>query len=94
MKFVTPWKPEQRFCDIQGWQQHEFDFSRDWTCMWYLPDSAFNPIDTREVLGLPEGADPVVFTALGYTDNQSGLKKRKSPADIVNYERWQWCPGL
>jgi nitroreductase len=55
--------------------------------MRYLPDSAFDFIDTRKVPGLPEGAEPVVFTPLGYADNQSGLKKRKSPADIVNYKR-------
>jgi len=51
--------------------------------------AAFDPTAAREVLGLPEGAEPVVFTPLGYANDQPGLKKRKSLDDIVSYERWQ-----
>ena len=50
--------------------------------------AAFNPTAAREVLGLPEGVEPVVFTPLGYPADQPNAKKRKPLSELVRYERW------
>ena len=50
--------------------------------------AAFNPGAAREVLGLPEGVEPIVFTPLGYPGDQPGPKERKPLSDLVRYERW------
>ena len=49
---------------------------------------AFNPTVTREVLGLPDEAEPIAFTPLGYPDNELRPKKRKSLAELIRYESW------
>jgi len=49
---------------------------------------AFDPAAAREVLGLPEGVEPIVFTPLGYPADQIGPKQRKPLADLVRRERW------
>lgn len=49
---------------------------------------AFDPTAAREVLGLPEGVEPIAFTPLGYPADRPGEKKRKSLAELVRYERW------
>jgi len=47
----------------------------------------FNPANARAVLMLPQHIDPVVFTPIGYPDNQALTKKtRKEPADIIHWE--------
>lgn len=48
----------------------------------------FNAAAAREVLGLPDTAEPVAFTPLGYPADQPKPKKRKTQADLVRYERW------
>ena len=48
----------------------------------------FDPASAREVLGLPDGVDPVFFIALGYPAVQPGSKTRKPLSDLVRYERW------
>lgn len=48
----------------------------------------FDPTAAREVLGLPDGVEPIVFTPLGYPAGQPRPKVRKSVADLVHYERW------
>jgi nitroreductase len=50
--------------------------------------AAFNPDAAREVLGLTEEVEPVVFTPLGYPADQPRTKRRKSLEDLVRYERW------
>ncbi len=50
--------------------------------------AAFNPIASREVLGLPEDVEPVAFTPLGYPADQLGVKRRKPLSELVRYERW------
>ena len=58
--------------------------------------AAFDPAAAREVLGLPEGVEPIVFTPLGYTDpavstgaaDEPKSKKRKPLSELVRYERW------
>jgi nitroreductase len=49
---------------------------------------AFNPDAAREVLGLPEGVEPIAFTPLGYPADQLGAKKRKPLTELVRHERW------
>jgi nitroreductase len=50
--------------------------------------AAFDPKAAREVLGLPDGVEPVVFTPLGYPADRPGAKKRKPLSELVRYERW------
>jgi nitroreductase len=50
--------------------------------------AAFDPKAAREVLGLPDGVEPVVFTPLGYPADRPGAKKRKPQSELVRYERW------
>ncbi|MBL7199539.1 MAG: nitroreductase family protein [Anaerolineae bacterium] len=49
---------------------------------------AFNPDAAREVLGLPEGVEPVAFTPLGYPADEPRPKKRAELSDLVRYETW------
>ena len=48
----------------------------------------FDPDAAREVLGLPDGVEPVIFTTLGYPAGEPRVKRRKSLDDLVRYERW------
>jgi nitroreductase len=49
---------------------------------------AFEPDVAREVLGMPDEAEPIVFTPLGYPDD-SGREKQRKPLDqIVRWEKW------
>jgi nitroreductase len=50
--------------------------------------AAFNVEAARSVMGLPEEAEPVIFTPLGYPADQPGPKVRKALSDLVRYERW------
>ena len=49
---------------------------------------AFDPLAAKEVLGLPEGVEAVVFTPLGYANDRPPSKKRKAVAKLVRYGRW------
>ena len=50
--------------------------------------AAFDPDAAREILGLPEGVEPVAFTPLGYAADAPREKKRKPLDALVKYERW------
>ena len=50
--------------------------------------AAFDPTAAREVLGLPDGVEPIVFTPLGYPADQPKPKKRQALSELVRYERW------
>jgi nitroreductase len=50
--------------------------------------AAFDPAAAREVLGLPDGVEPVAFTPLGYPADGPRGKKRRPLADLVKYDRW------
>ncbi len=50
--------------------------------------AAFDPPAAREILGLPDGVEPVAFTPLGYPADEPRPKKRKDLAELVRYERW------
>lgn len=49
---------------------------------------ALDPAAAREVLGLPDGVEPIAFTPLGYPADQPRPKKRKALSELVRYERW------
>jgi len=49
---------------------------------------AFDRAAAREVLGLPDDAEPVVFTPLGYPDAPPRPKRRKPLCELVRYEHW------
>jgi nitroreductase len=54
--------------------------------------AAFDPAAAREVLGIPEEAEPMLFTPLGYAaddpDASSRHKQRRPLDELVRYERW------
>jgi nitroreductase len=50
--------------------------------------AAFNVEAARTVLQLPEEAEPVIFTPLGYPADQPGPKTRKPLSELVRYEHW------
>ena len=49
---------------------------------------AFDPDAARDVLGLPEGVEPVAFTPLGYPADSPRPKRRKGLDQLVHRERW------
>ena len=50
--------------------------------------AAFDPAAARDVLGLPDGVEPIAFTPLGYPADQPRPKKRKDMSDLVRYDLW------
>ena len=50
--------------------------------------AAFDAMSARQVLALPEEADPILFTPLGYPDVMPGIKKRKNLDELIRYEHW------
>ena len=49
---------------------------------------AFDPVRVTEVLGLPDGVEPLILLPLGYP-NRSGLPKTRKPLEkLVRYEQW------
>jgi nitroreductase len=50
--------------------------------------AAFNASVARQVLGLPDEVEPLIFTPLGYPADQPGPKERKSLSELVRYEDW------
>ncbi len=50
--------------------------------------AAFNAKAARELLGLPDDVEPLIFTPLGYPADTPGPKERKPLAELVRYEHW------
>ena len=50
--------------------------------------AAFNVEAARRVLQLPDEAEPVIFTPLGYPADEPGPKVRKPLSGLVRYEHW------
>jgi len=50
--------------------------------------AAFDPAAARQVLGLPDGIEPVALTPLGYPADQPRPKARRPLAELVRYEKW------
>jgi len=49
---------------------------------------AFDPAAAREVLGLPQDAELIIFTPLGYPADEPRPKLRRPLSDLVRYEKW------
>ena len=49
---------------------------------------AFDPKAAREILGLPQGVEPMIFTTLGYAADTPKPKERKALDEIVRYVTW------
>jgi len=50
--------------------------------------AAFDPEAAREVLQLPDGVEPIIFTPLGYPDDRPRAKQRKDTSGLVRYDHW------
>jgi nitroreductase len=50
--------------------------------------AAFDPTAAREILDLPDGVEPIVFTPLGYPADEPRPKQRRPLSDLVRHERW------
>jgi nitroreductase len=50
--------------------------------------AAFDAVNARKVLSLPDEIEPILFTPLGYPDDLPGIKKRKLLKELVRYEHW------
>lgn len=50
--------------------------------------AAFDPNAAREILALPAGVEPVLFTPLGFPADHLRPKERRPLAELVRYERW------
>jgi nitroreductase len=49
---------------------------------------AFDPAAASEVLGLPDGVEPIVFTPLGYPADEPRPKLRRPLSELVRYDHW------
>ncbi|MGB9977634.1 nitroreductase family protein [Methanobacterium sp.] len=49
---------------------------------------AFDAKSAKEILNLPEGVEPILFTPLGYPADEPGTKRRKELSELVRYEQW------
>jgi len=50
--------------------------------------AAFNADAAREVLGLPDEIEPLIFTPLGYPADTPSGKERKPLEELVRYDIW------
>lgn len=50
--------------------------------------ATFDPAAAREVLGIPDQAEPIAFTPVGYPADQPTPKKRKPVDELVRFEHW------
>lgn len=48
----------------------------------------FDPAAAREILGLPDDVEPLLFTPLGFPADEPRAKERKPLAELVHLERW------
>ena len=51
--------------------------------------AALDPAMASEILGLPNGVEPIAFTPMGYPGDQPKEKRRKPMAEVVHYEGWR-----
>lgn len=49
---------------------------------------AFEPKAVREILGIPEGIEPIALTPLGYPDEAPEARERKPFNQIVRFNKW------
>jgi nitroreductase len=49
---------------------------------------AFDPGKVRQVLGIPEGVEPLVMTPLGYPAEPVRAKSRKPSSEMIHHNSW------
>ena len=49
---------------------------------------AFDPVAARQVLGLPEGVEPIAMTPLGYAVDTASEKLRRPKEQLIHRGRW------
>jgi nitroreductase len=50
--------------------------------------AAFDAVNARKVLSIPDDVEPILFTPLGYPADSLGIKTRKSLEELVRYDHW------
>ena len=50
--------------------------------------AAFDEMNARKVLSIPNEIEPILFTPLGYSADKPKIKTRKELSDLVKYEHW------
>ena len=50
--------------------------------------AAFDAVNARKVMSLPEDVEPILLTPLGYPNDEPRIKTRKNLDELVRYERW------
>jgi len=50
--------------------------------------AAFNSKAAREILQIPDDAEPLLFSPLGYAADTPGIKERKALNNLFSYEQW------
>ena len=50
--------------------------------------AAFNEKEAKQVLGLPDEVEPLIFTPLGYPADIPGKKERRALSELIRYEQW------
>jgi nitroreductase len=48
----------------------------------------FDAAGAREVLGLPDGVEPIIFSPLGYPAADRLTKERRTLQELIHYDRW------
>ena len=50
--------------------------------------AGFDEMNARKVLAIPDEAEPILFTPLGYPADIPKAKERKELANLIRYEHW------
>ena len=50
--------------------------------------AAFDLINARHVLSIPDNVEPILFTPLGYPSDTPRIKQRKKIEELVKYDNW------
>jgi nitroreductase len=50
--------------------------------------AAFDMLNARRVLSIPDEIEPILFTPLGYPLDTPRIKQRKTIEELVKYDRW------
>jgi nitroreductase len=50
--------------------------------------AAFDVLNARRVLSIPDEIEPILFTPLGYPLDTPRIKQRKNLEELVKYDRW------
>lgn len=50
--------------------------------------AAFNPEEAKRILKLPDNAEPIIFTPLGYPADEPKEKERKPIEKLIRYNHW------